>query len=164
MLGYDISSALKSVKTQIENPEADDDLNIKDTKKLLEFGSKLKLVLSEVWKEPSSDVFSIGSQEEVQRIDELAEELGSIQSLRNSFNKILIVVLGSLDASLIFMRTKALKALGQIVTSDSTILSAVSVIFFRQSPLIYITRPMSAMVLKAICWIARRKFVMLPSS
>lgn len=32
----------------------------------------------------------------------------------------------ALDAPAIFMRTKALRALGQIVTSDSTILSTVS--------------------------------------
>ena len=35
----------------------------------------------------------------------------------------------ALDAPAIFMRTKALRALGQIVTSDATILSAVSLFF-----------------------------------
>ena len=35
----------------------------------------------------------------------------------------------ALDAPAIFMRTKALRALGQIVTSDSTILSTVSLFF-----------------------------------
>ncbi len=57
------------------------------------------------------------------KIDRHAEEVGTIQNLRHSFNPILNVVLASLDASAIFMRTKALKALGQIVVSDPTILA-----------------------------------------
>jgi cohesin loading factor subunit SCC2 len=36
----------------------------------------------------------------------------------------------ALDAPAIFMRTKALRALGQIVTSDASILSAVSFMIF----------------------------------
>jgi cohesin loading factor subunit SCC2 len=63
------------------------------------------------------------------RVDGLSEELGTIQSLRNSFNPILGVILMALDAPAIFMRTKALRALGQIVTSDATILSTVSLFF-----------------------------------
>lgn len=66
------------------------------------------------------------SQDEVMRIDKLAEEIGTIQSLRNSFQPILSVILMALDAPPIFMRTKALRALGQIVTSDATILATVS--------------------------------------
>lgn len=74
------------------------------------------------------------SQEEVVRIDLLAEEVGTIQSLRNSFQPILNIILVALDAPPIFMRTKALRALGQIVTSDATILSMVHTVelsFFR---------------------------------
>lgn len=59
------------------------------------------------------------------RADGLAEEIGTIQSLRNSFNPILSVILMALDAPAIFMRTKALRALGQIVTSDASILAQV---------------------------------------
>lgn len=62
-------------------------------------------------------------------MDALAEEIGTIQSLRNSFNPILGVILMALESPAIFVRTKALKALGVIVTSDSTILSAVCVNF-----------------------------------
>lgn len=68
------------------------------------------------------------SQEEVVRIDRLAEEIGTVQSLRNSFHPILNIVLVALDAPPIFMRTKALRALGQIVTSDATILSTVNLL------------------------------------
>ena len=70
--------------------------------------------------------FLCRSQEEVQRVDALAEEIGTIQSLRNSFNPILSVIVMALDAPAIFMRTKALRALGQIVTSDASVLSLVS--------------------------------------
>ena len=77
----------------------------------------------------NSDPIFSSSQEEVLRVDGISEELGTIQSLRNSFNPILGMILMALDAPAIFMRTKALRALGQIVTSDSTILSAVSLFF-----------------------------------
>ena len=76
-----------------------------------------------------SDPIIFRSQEEVLRVDGISEELGTIQSLRNSFNPILSMILMALDAPAIFMRTKALRALGQIVTSDSTILSTVSFFF-----------------------------------
>lgn len=66
------------------------------------------------------------SQDEVAHIDKLAEEVGVIQELRHSYQPILNVILLALDAQAVFMRTKALRALGQIVTSDPTILSAVS--------------------------------------
>jgi cohesin loading factor subunit SCC2 len=137
---------LKQVNISIEHPdEDDDDLNLrerKDQKKVRAFGDKLKAALREVWKDPATDVFDIGyvscvrtkcsflfrhcrSQEEATRIDRVAEEIGTIQSLKNSFHPILNVILMALDAPAIFMRTKALRALGQIVTSDSTILAAV---------------------------------------
>ena len=48
------------------------------------------------------------------------------QSLKGCFNPVLNVVLSSLDAIPVFMRTKALKALGQIVMSDPSILSTVN--------------------------------------
>ncbi|KDR82399.1 hypothetical protein GALMADRAFT_220397 [Galerina marginata CBS 339.88] len=122
-LGQELAAALKQVHGWLENPEADEDLNIKDESKLQAFGQRLKIALREVWKDPSNDVFDIGSQEEVQRVDSLGEEIGTIQGLRNSFNPILSVIVMALDAPAIFMRTKALRALGQIVTSDSTVLA-----------------------------------------
>ncbi|KAF8968942.1 hypothetical protein BDZ97DRAFT_1797116 [Flammula alnicola] len=126
-LGQELAAALKHVHGWIEHPEADEDLNIKDETQLQAFGQRLKTALREVWKDPSSDVFDIGSQEEVLRVDGLSEEIGTIQSLRNSFNPILSVILTALDAPAIFMRTKALRALGQIVTSDASILSTPNV-------------------------------------
>lgn len=58
-------------------------------------------------------------------MDRLSEEVGSVQSLRSLFLPILNVVLVALDAPPVFMRTKALRALGQIITSDPSILSMV---------------------------------------
>lgn len=110
------------------------------------FSSRLKEALSTVWTGSEVDVFearyditypefllffealSYSSQEESSRIDVLAEVLGSVQLLRSHFNPILNVVLQALDAPPVFMRTKALKALGQIVMSDPSILTAVSVL------------------------------------
>ncbi len=63
-------------------------------------------------------------------MDRLSEEIGIVQSLRNSLNPIINVVLLALDAPPVFMRTKALKALGQIVTRDPSILSTVRWIYF----------------------------------
>lgn len=59
-------------------------------------------------------------------MDRLAENMGITQGLRHYFNPVLNVILQSLDAPPVFMRTKALKALGQILTSDPTILGLVS--------------------------------------
>jgi cohesin loading factor subunit SCC2 len=70
------------------------------------------------------------SQEDVIRIDRFSEEIGSIQGLKSSFQPIVNVILLALDAPPVFMRTKALRALGQIVTSDPTILAAVRYFIF----------------------------------
>ncbi|KAH9480188.1 Protein rad9 [Psilocybe cubensis] len=126
-LGQELAAALKQVHRWLESPGEDDDLNIKDHSKLAAFGDRLKLALREVWVDPSSDVFDVGSAEEVQRVDSLSEEIGTIQSLRNSFNPILSIIVMALDAPAIFMRTKALRALGQIVTSDASILANANV-------------------------------------
>ncbi|CCM06130.1 uncharacterized protein FIBRA_08379 [Fibroporia radiculosa] len=95
-----------------------------DRSMVLPFGQQVKKALRRIWDDSSADVFDVGtSQDEVVRIDRLSEEIGTIQSFKNSFIPILNVVLQSLDAPPVFMRTKALKALGQIVTSDPSILS-----------------------------------------
>lgn len=140
-LGQELAIALDRVNLWISHPEDDDDLNIKEPSKLLPFGQKIKTALHSVWKDQARDVFDIGlvaghiesqltdvhfsSQEEAARIDRVAEEIGTIQMLRNSFQPILNIILLALDAPPIFMRTKALRALGQIVTSDPAILAEV---------------------------------------
>ncbi|KAF5376813.1 hypothetical protein D9757_008902 [Collybiopsis confluens] len=93
--------------------------------RLRAFSEQLKNALREVWKERSTDLFDIGSPEEVIRVDRQAEEIGTVQgnSLKNAFMPMLTVTLHALDAPIIFMRTKALKALGQVITSDPNILA-----------------------------------------
>jgi cohesin loading factor subunit SCC2 len=82
-------------------------------------------LLSYLTFESLQSTHSRSSQEEANKVDRYAEEIGTIQTLRNSFGPILNVVLLALDAPAVFMRTKALRALGQIVNSDSSILAAV---------------------------------------
>lgn len=64
-------------------------------------------------------------------MDKLAEEIGTTQCLKNAFDPILNVILVALDAPPVFMRTKALRALSQILTVDSSVLANVSVVFSR---------------------------------
>ncbi|EGN98100.1 hypothetical protein SERLA73DRAFT_109431 [Serpula lacrymans var. lacrymans S7.3] len=122
--GQELALALNQVHNFLENPENETTQKHRD---MLLFGGDLRNALRDVWKDNTVDVFDIGSQEEIVRIDQLAEEIGTIQSLKNTFGPILNVVLLALDAPQVFMRTKALRALGQIVTSDPSILSAANV-------------------------------------
>ncbi|KAH7103288.1 hypothetical protein BKA62DRAFT_696412 [Auriculariales sp. MPI-PUGE-AT-0066] len=85
-------------------------------------GKKLKLTMHDVWKGALNDVFDVATEEEVSRVDRLAEEIGTIQSLKNAFDPILSVILVSLDSPAVFMRSKALRALGQVIGSDQDIL------------------------------------------
>jgi cohesin loading factor subunit SCC2 len=105
---------------------------------------RLKTAMRDVWNEGSNDVFDVGSdrcfrstlirvlsnvlcrsEADVRRVDALSEEIGSSRGLSLAFEPILNVVLSALDATAVFMRTKALRALGQIVTSDPTVLNKV---------------------------------------
>lgn len=80
---------------------------------------------------------SFRTQAEVNRVDRLAEEIGIIQSLKNAFDPILNVVLLALDAPPVFMRTKALRALSQILAVDSSVLTSVRLHLFRLQPYQY---------------------------
>ncbi|KAJ7903762.1 hypothetical protein B0H14DRAFT_2666173 [Mycena olivaceomarginata] len=126
-LGEELARGLERVNLWISSPEDDDNLTLREQSKLQPFGHKVKTALHGVWKDPVRDVFDIGSQEEAERIDRVAEEIGTIQLLRNSFQPILNIILVALDAPAIFMRTKALRALGQIVTSDPSVLAETNV-------------------------------------
>ncbi|OSD02424.1 hypothetical protein PYCCODRAFT_1410918 [Trametes coccinea BRFM310] len=126
MWGHELALVLQHCDDVLSgDEETESKVNRKNMKSL---ATKLKLAMRGIWDDASGDVFDIGtSQDEVARIDRLSEEIGTCQSLRNSFQPILTVVLQALDAPPVFMRTKALKALGQIVTSDPSILSAPNV-------------------------------------
>ncbi|KIJ60270.1 hypothetical protein HYDPIDRAFT_32393 [Hydnomerulius pinastri MD-312] len=124
MWGQELAYALRTLRGALQSQE---DGEAPQKPSTLTLCKKLQNALSSVWKDHSGDVFDAGSQEEISRVDLLAEEIGTVQNLRSSFGPILNVVLMALDAPPVFMRTKALRALGQIVTSDSSILSTMSV-------------------------------------
>ncbi|CDO75304.1 hypothetical protein BN946_scf184654.g12 [Trametes cinnabarina] len=123
--GHELATVLQHCESVLSG---DEEIERKaDRKSMKSLAMKLKAAMRSIWDDASSDVFEMGSQDEIARIDRLSEEIGTCQSLRNSFHPILTVVLQALDAPPVFMRTKALKALGQIVTSDPSILSAPNV-------------------------------------
>ncbi|KIK26649.1 hypothetical protein PISMIDRAFT_94435 [Pisolithus microcarpus 441] len=122
--GHELASALRALQNTLHNRDKGASLRNEST---AVFCARLQKALSSLWQDHSSDVFDVGSQEEAARSDLLAEEVGIVQGLMNSFGPILNVVLMALDAPPVFMRTKALRALGQIVTSDSTVLSMANV-------------------------------------
>ncbi|KAH9917952.1 uncharacterized protein B0H18DRAFT_1086944 [Fomitopsis serialis] len=121
--GQELATALQHCASVLADGDEERDSQ-SDQDVVVDFGSRLKGALQDVWEDPVSDVFEIGgSQDEATRMHRLCEEIGTIQTFKNSFTPILNAVLRALDAPPVFMRTKALKALGQIVTSDPRILS-----------------------------------------
>ena len=90
-------------------------------------------------------------------MDKLAEKLAATHSLKNAFDPILNVILSALDAPPVFMRTKALKALSQVLTIDSTILTNVrdSLYYPFSSHFHNLCRKSCVTPLKAIYWIVR---------
>jgi cohesin loading factor subunit SCC2 len=68
----------------------------------------------------------VRSENDTARIDSISWSLGSLTAFNRGFDAILGVVLGALDAPAVFMRTKALRSLGQVLASDPTVLKKVS--------------------------------------
>ena len=70
------------------------------------------------------------TQDDIARMDSLSEQIGCVQTLRGAFDPILNVIIQALDSPAVFVRTKALRALSQILTSDSELLSYVRQLHF----------------------------------
>lgn len=68
---------------------------------------------------------NLRTESDIARVDGVSEELGGIGSLSNAYDAIVNVVLNSLGSTVVFMRTKSLRALGQIVVADSDVLRKV---------------------------------------
>ncbi|KAL1743690.1 sister chromatid cohesion C-terminus-domain-containing protein [Schizophyllum fasciatum] len=119
-LGEEIAACLTSVVAVIGQPEQDDQ---RDVDALRQVGSTLKLAMRALWREGSTDVFDTDTQDEAAHVDRLAEEIGTVQHLPKLFQPILNVVLKALNAPATTVRTKALRALAQIISSDPSILS-----------------------------------------
>ncbi|KAF8507524.1 hypothetical protein BU17DRAFT_57352 [Hysterangium stoloniferum] len=123
--GHELTNALTHCSSVLKRMEQEGaQAEQEEFRKLAE---RIKSALRNVWQEAAHDVFDIGSEEDAARVDRLAEELGTTQGIGNAFDAILNVILMSLDATAVFMRTKALRALGQIVTADPGILRSMNV-------------------------------------
>ncbi|THG98726.1 hypothetical protein EW145_g7376 [Phellinidium pouzarii] len=121
--GQELANALIQLDA-IMTAAAEEFPNPGDSKsKLAAFGEKIKIALRDAWKDAPTDVFDNATQDEILRIDSLAEQIGITQSLRNAFDPILNIIIVALDAPPVFVRTKALRALSQILTVDSSVLS-----------------------------------------
>ncbi|KAG8832210.1 Sister chromatid cohesion protein 2 [Serendipita sp. 399] len=123
--GYELANALTNCENRLQQSEGP--VDEQSLKPLLDMIAKIKASMQDVWKSVPIDVFSIGSQGDTARADKIAERLGSLSSLNAAFDPILSVILGSLDAAAVFMRTKALRALGQILSNDASILQKANV-------------------------------------
>ncbi|KZW01563.1 hypothetical protein EXIGLDRAFT_738517 [Exidia glandulosa HHB12029] len=120
--GYEIAALLPRCESLLRKIAEEGSKSGVDEAKITTIAQKLKAAMRGVWKSASNDVFDVGTEEEIERVDLLAEEIGTVQGLKNAFDPILAVVLMALDSPAVFMRSKALRALGHIVTSDPDIL------------------------------------------
>lgn len=64
-LGQELAFALKRVSIWISDPDADEDLNLRDQSQTRPFGIKIKAALREVWKDPHADVFDVGYEQKL---------------------------------------------------------------------------------------------------
>ncbi|KAG9123567.1 Sister chromatid cohesion protein 2 [Ceratobasidium sp. 392] len=123
----ELATSLKHCESILSKFGEDEDMEGSNDKNLPKLAKKIKAALRNVWNEGANDMFEAGTDAEVKRVDDLAERFGGVQSLRNAFEPILSAILMSLDAPAVFMRTKALRALGLIVTKDPSILKQLNV-------------------------------------
>ncbi|KAG8907886.1 Sister chromatid cohesion protein 2 [Tulasnella sp. 403] len=93
-----------------------------ESRRLWTLAVKIKSTMYDVWKDSPGDVFDVGTEAEITRLDAVSEELGGLQRLTQAYDTILNVILNSLGAPVVFMRTKGLRALGQIINADPSVL------------------------------------------
>ncbi|KAH8114301.1 hypothetical protein DFH11DRAFT_1508962 [Phellopilus nigrolimitatus] len=123
MWGQELANALNQLNETVSNIDDEFPGAYVSKNKILTFGGKIKSALRDVWKDAPTDVFDNATQEEILRVDKLAEQIGTTQALKNAFDPILNVIIVALDAPPVFVRTKALRALSQILSVDSSVLS-----------------------------------------
>ncbi|KAG8885372.1 Sister chromatid cohesion protein 2 [Tulasnella sp. 332] len=120
--GQDLARTLGRCESILNKMSAEFDSSAAEQKQMVEIASRLKISLYDVWKETSTDVFDVGTESDITRVDGVSEELGGTSSLTNAYDAIVSVVLNSLGSTIVFMRTKSLRALGQIIIADSDVL------------------------------------------
>jgi hypothetical protein len=67
------------------------------------------------------------SDSESSRIDALSQLLGATNPVQDAFDRSVAIIISALASPAVFMRTKGLRAIGQIVTCDPALLSQVSI-------------------------------------
>ncbi|KAL5501640.1 SCC2 [Sanghuangporus vaninii] len=122
MWGQELASAFIQLNNLLTD-QKEVKLDPVTTNKYAAFMSKIKSALQDVWKDAPTDVFDNTTQEEIDRADNLSEQLGTTHFLKNAFDPILNVIILALDAPAVFVRTKALRALSHILTVDSSVLT-----------------------------------------
>ncbi|KAJ1303221.1 hypothetical protein OPQ81_011419 [Rhizoctonia solani] len=122
----ELASCLRQCDSILSKTE-DEDMEDETNANLPKLAAKIKSALRSVWKENTTDMFDLGIDAEIKRVDDLAERFGGTQSLRNAFEPILSAIILALDAPAVFMRTKALRSLGLIITKDPSILKQANV-------------------------------------
>ncbi|KAG8691558.1 Sister chromatid cohesion protein 2 [Ceratobasidium sp. 423] len=122
----ELASCLRQCDSILSKTE-DDEMEDAANANLPKLAAKIKSALRSVWKENTTDMFDLGIDAEIKRVDDLAERFGGTQSLRNAFEPILSAIILALDAPAVFMRTKALRSLGLIITKDPSILKQTNV-------------------------------------
>ncbi|KAL5482593.1 SCC2 [Sanghuangporus weigelae] len=122
MWGQELASAFIQLNNLLTD-QNEVNLDPVTTCKYAAFMSKIKSALQDVWKDAPTDVFDNTTQDEIDRADNLSEQLGTTQALKNAFDPILNVIILALDAPAVFVRTKALRALSHILTVDSSVLT-----------------------------------------
>ncbi|QRV77482.1 proline-rich protein Rad9 protein [Ceratobasidium sp. AG-Ba] len=118
----ELATCLRQCDSILSKVGEDEDMEGPGDNNLPELASRIKAALRGVWNEGANDMFGASTDAEIKRVDDLAERFGGTQGLRNAFEPILGAIISSLDAPAVFMRTKALRALGLIVTKDQSIL------------------------------------------
>ncbi|KAG8956027.1 Sister chromatid cohesion protein 2 [Tulasnella sp. 424] len=127
MWGQDLSKALSRCDSILSSMVSEGSEGTEELDQFNVLASRMKMALYDVWKETATDVFDVGTEIEISRLDALAEELGSLQRLSGAHDAILNVTLNCLDAPVVFMRTKGLRALGQIINADPEVLRKANV-------------------------------------
>ncbi|KAF0521889.1 ARM repeat-containing protein [Gigaspora margarita] len=126
--GYSLSNTLLSFTEKQSNLRLED----KDKASLISITKLMNKFVAEYWQMSSEDqiVQSLEHRtQEVERTDVhlITELMATRQALYQNFDSILSRILISLDTGVVAFRTKALRALGQVVVCDPNILSQVNV-------------------------------------
>ncbi|CAG8454816.1 17701_t:CDS:10 [Funneliformis caledonium] len=128
--GYSFVSTLQTVTENLSNEDSEDNDLIRSLKKLLD------KIIAEYWQMFLDDNInqsleqrqvSLSFDTERSDISLITEFLATRQALYQNFDSILSRILVSLDTGVVAFRTKALRALGQVVVNDPNILSQVNV-------------------------------------